>query len=169
MSTRVSAHIKRLRTPVDFDALSPAEGRVEIAKDVLAGLETGRLEALQNVYWNNQSGTSDGPLREQLVDRTCQVCAIGALFIAEVARNNKFDFHFRVDRSEMFDKLSRWFSEDQLTEIECAFECRACRFCNLVRAIEFGKKYADPTARMRAIMENIIANKGDFKPEGATT
>jgi hypothetical protein len=78
----------------------------------------------------------------------------------------------------MRNALGAYFSLWQLQLIETAFEAshgfapippgtpeEEDEYENIRdRAVEFGRAVHDAQARMRAIMENIIANKGTFVP-----
>ena len=72
-----------------------------------------------------------------------------------------------MSRNKMDDRLGRFFDIDQLRLIESAFE--QSEFGNLdydlvERAVEFGNRYKVHGTRLRAIMQNIIDNRGTFVP-----
>ncbi len=108
------------------------------------------------------------------------VCALGAMAYAHIVRKNacttiSFKNGWQTDISMM---LSDIFEKDQLALIEAAFEQTdidsACTLAGLSDAEERdaeefrdgqGCEYNedDPSA-LRLIMQNIIDNKGTFKP-----
>jgi hypothetical protein len=76
--------------------------------------------------------------------------------------------------SQQSPVLLRYFSQRQLDVIEYAFEQGRAGFLESYtdkeikekyQAVEFGQKYWNTTERMRAIMQNIIENKGTFRPD----
>ncbi|RJQ25713.1 hypothetical protein C4577_04945 [Candidatus Parcubacteria bacterium] len=93
---------------------------------------------------------------------------------------------FRVERKGVLDfKLREIFSEKQLLMIESAFERRSMcsnapdnydnsdwskgfgydRVPNYIaEAINFGREFVEAKDRLQAIMQNIIANNGEFVP-----
>lgn len=120
----------------------------------------------------------------------CSVCAKGALFVCLVDRANALkitDLQYDTRSNGTFDGkevdtyLPNLFSENQLELIETAFEGRAYgstlsttnSFSALGAAREFYElfKYSTdeedtkPETILRAIFENMVANKGTFKPE----
>lgn len=128
-------------------------------------------------------------LQDVIKDRgvTCKVCGIGSLFACEVLRNDNFkiqkDYSWQSDATSFIDdetiakRLVGIFDRGQLDLIEAAFEKRIVNDktntledwnedpTNLGdKALNFGKRYHKDNDRMIAIMENIIKNKGTFKP-----
>ncbi len=111
----------------------------------------------------------------------CSACAKGSLLLAFVGRINHFDVNDLTfgnnnpvdDKSHA--KLLEIFDIRQLALIELAFEDtlyieeapdgKLIRFARKTykKASEFWYNYDYSTDRMRAICENIIANKGTFK------
>lgn len=110
----------------------------------------------------------------------CQVCGIGSIFVSKVrmADNTKVTvMTSEIDEtlcpgSDIFDsQLFQVFSPAQLDMIESAFEMHECTNYGtdyadpkIVRSVLFGQRYNDDSDRLQAIMENIIENKGTFKP-----
>ncbi len=174
-----------------------AEARVAIAKDVIKWVKTGRLYANKGSYveyddeeWliTDQQVKDSADLKTVLSDKKCSVCALGACFVATVDRFNKIgcdDLGIHV-HSENLDYgpsgvaglgdshlrkyLHKYFSESQLSLIECAFECSpsfsGASASNRLKASDYsesGNKY-DEDELLIAIMRNIIKNKGTFKP-----
>lgn len=101
--------------------------------------------------------------------KPCSVCALGALFIGSVDKFNKLNFDFKgqdyQDREKILTNLNSSFSQEQLVLIEYAFECWLDPDTKKPGppAI-FGSRYSNDTTRLRAIMNNIITNKGTFIP-----
>lgn len=144
---------------------------VAVAKDVLKHLRYLRLgkRAWDNSYCqSNQSLVVSGSLQRQssILERKCGVCAIGGMFISYIRLFNNVsaeevierDMYHEVDdpffvvRGLIEDKLTGIFSKDQLAQIESEFET--------------GRIWPDLTRRerLRAIMTNIVRNKGTFIP-----
>lgn len=175
-----------------FKKAKPAEKRVMIARDVLAQLRAKKLIARSGIYVSPSPVNSFGecePLadgvpqdfREFMVapvspGAQCTACALGGIFACAVKFKN--DVRTREaaevysDDVEIKRYLDQVFSEAQLELIECAFErsnSHAERQYDpddeeIVTAVRFGKCFSTDEQRMTAIMKNIIANKGTFKP-----
>ncbi len=123
--------------------------------------------------------------KEIMQDRNCRVCALGACFLASLDRYNNVgcsdlvanygnNYHKGQSLSQ-FDTmkyLKRFFAPEQLDLIEAAFEMNVCHRVvlerdniELLKAKKWGDEYFNnPTERLEAIMENIIDNRGTFKP-----
>lgn len=118
---------------------------------------------------------------------SCTCCGIGSLFVGLVDMGDKVKVedvmtkNWRLDEYETYinddsmrEKLRKVFSPDQIGLIETAFEKRQCfdheyfltpESIRLTRlATAFGRKYKKDETRLRAIMLNIIAHRGTFKP-----
>lgn len=116
----------------------------------------------------------------------CDVCGIGSCFTSLVRlgnsvessailyeqENKKVKKHDSIEDTPMRELLEKVFSSSQLTLIECAFE-RSEMHYNQANdtpsfkqnaAVVFGEKYRRDKNRLMAIMQNIIKNKGEFKP-----
>lgn len=184
-----AAKVKRIEK---FEALSPEKQRVRIAKDVIAQLELKKIKATEGTYFE-AFGVSLDPdkgtesQRALQVDnvvksaKQCQVCALGALFTAQVLIKDKLTVEGADGWLDTWENtvgvpgdgarayLEAHFSMDQLDLIESAFEkwTDEDRFgygYNKLKAGKFGEKYRYPRARMIAIMNNIIDNNGTFVP-----
>lgn len=155
-----------------FEKLSSAEQRVAIAKDVIAQLDAERFEAAPGTYVEFSRGARANKERqvcELTAGRTCEVCALGALFVAGVERADKLrvkDLVYGTERgvlrgldgNDCRAYLERFFEYDQLAEIESAFECWGAGLKTRWRLLP-------PDERMRRIMANIIKNYGEFVPD----
>ena len=161
--------------------------RVAIAMDVVGKLKSNKVKAKMN-SWLNFLGTLftkqdiDGgvQLQDKFRDaRGCEACAIGTMFVSavdlyndlkcsEVYRHTLSEYSYAsyLELVDFKHYLLKFFSEDQIHLIECAFEfghggfhaetdeqfCAASMFWNI----------EDPKTRMIAIMSNIIDNNGAF-------
>jgi hypothetical protein len=174
-----------------FASLTKAQKRVAIAKDVLLQLRLEHINAVSGVYLDfpeakqNDVGEclvdSDAPVSAVYNVRDCDVCAKGALFLsaARVKKGKTMrDLMIthdsgNVDANALNDNsivryLSDIFDDQQLWLIEAAFEQNDMRS---MKDIEAGGDYLryhlddSEDERLRAIMLNIIENKGTFKPK----
>lgn len=117
---------------------------------------------------------------------TCSVCALGSLFVSAIDKfnhtklNSGYCVGFSEHKNAMCNPLLKWFSAKQLLLIESTFEnCFGGWESNawyilsgkkylyweesVLPAIEkYYNKYSGPTSRLKAIMNNIIRNKGTF-------
>jgi len=175
---------------------SNKQKRIDIAKDVIAQLAFGKYMPLQNSY----AVLSDvdaldltAELQKELVKvQTCSVCALGALFISDVAKHDRCTVEEAgivderlaygltrttcVEQQPVRKRLRELFSDRQLAMIEMAFEGWEVREITKVESVvdpdfdaynkclAFYHKYKTSTTRMRGIMRNIIKNDGEFIP-----
>lgn len=110
---------------------------------------------------------------------TCTGCAKGGLFTSFVGRANHFKYGEIEDDNQLISsehiKLLEIFSARQLSLIETAFEGsqyleeyegKSISFSQKEydRAVDFNMDYDDSDERLIAICQNIIDNKGTFKP-----
>lgn len=155
---------------------------VKVAKDAIKQLQAKKYLATHEGYCVLPY-VETGSLQKQLPDiKTCNVCAKGAIFASLVKFKNDFDVTawniIKMKSSDNFikteplhEKLSV-FDKDNLNLIELAYEGSKRGVCAFVTfdedsekaAVRFYKTYRDSEKRMIAIMENIIANEGVFKP-----
>ena len=147
--------------------LTPAEMRVLIAQDVIDRVNAGRIRPVIGYYLRKHT-TVDSLLEA----RTCQVCAMGAMFVAHIARFDAVDDLqvAAVERgggSTICDTLGGYFSVTQLRMIEAAFELRSYWLGNddTIRCCEFGRQFKNKRDRLVAILQNVIDHGGKFKPE----
>ena len=173
-----------------FAKMSPAARRVAIAKDVIAALNSKRFVAECGSWaaapWDHDlsaENTCDAVMGAR--GTRCHVCGVGALFVSALRRFDAAKVEDVVDVNEEYDRaeadpgsfggyLEAFFSPRQLSIIECAFELgdvnyadwRGAKLSDKVqaKARAFGEAHDDPKARLRAIMRNIIANRGEFVP-----
>ena len=125
---------------------------------------------------------------------TCNCCALGSLLLSGTRCKNSVDGNSIEDADNAFikDYLDDIFDRDNLMLVEVAFERDTyfdenndidepyeCDFDTkaeykdaakeynslpAVKAVAFGERYKDDTKRLVAILENMIKNKGVFKP-----
>ena len=120
----------------------------------------------------------------------CTVCGIGAAFVAAVKRaddlelkdllnNTRCSWDLQYHPEEFSDSaamrryLRKYFLRRDIALIECAFEQSngfarhegvGCNDPEVDRAVSFGVKFSEDEDRLLAIMQNIVDNKGRFRP-----
>lgn len=106
--------------------------------------------------------------------KPCTVCAIGSLLLGYVDKHNQL----KVPNANIFGyghyyddvavkKLKGVFAEHQLRYMERAFEGREIVSTDLSSveidaATKFHARHFSPTKRLKAILNNVIENKGKF-------
>lgn len=144
---------------------------VTIARDALSLLTAKKLIAESGVYTEPSNKTSarairslasDGQLQPvfQMPTFKCRVCALGALFVAVVIRNNDATFQDFDEQAPMQEVLNPWFDTDQLYLIERAFEGKY--HYRGSPAQQFASRYKADKTRLKVILENVIKNRGEF-------
>lgn len=153
-----------------WDELSVKERAVLLAKDVISLLElSDGVRVSPGTYCRVESETIMDPrgdlkaLFENM--NSCDVCAKGALFVANTLGRNavtgqrvgiEFDFNpdgsFGADINDegLMKSLCKSVGRATADNIEDAFETN------------WSSEYPDPTKRLIAIMETVIANGGKF-------
>lgn len=106
----------------------------------------------------------DGQVKSKLnsVEKQCNVCALGACMLSHIRLNNAVTYE-ELDGMRGYDirgHLSDYFDEDQLDLIENCFE--NIYFSNSANLNGQFNKYQNPSQRLRAIMLNIVRNKGSL-------
>lgn len=189
IKSKTASQVKK--SNAKFKKMTAAEKRVQIAKDVIAQLDTKRLRAFEGVYVRGRGGSSNLKIDPEvfLLDETldtevrdllapqCDVCAKGGLFVAAVDRFDKLKLGDDLcpignhgGCSDPVEYLTGFFEYNQLELIEYAFERGGagdivCGHEDMFKAAEkFGRKFRSDDARMRAIMKNVIKHNGTFKP-----
>lgn len=167
---------KTAKKNAEFKRMSMAEARVAIAKDALSWVREGALVPTSGTYVSTVEGRkplwqefhlydSDAPKFENVQARDvnigpCRVCAKGALLCAKAVRFNHVTARQLAEYSNKY--LKPYFSDRQLDEIEGCFEATDEGWDPPEHA-EWAYKFPDYDDRLRAILRNIIRNKGDFK------
>jgi hypothetical protein len=161
--------------------------RVEIAKDVLKTLRYLSVSTGSYVYGEIRNLKGDSAQKNlPKIRKKCHVCALGACFLSFVKIEKRvkikdithscYPNEVEVDFSFIESKLKKYFGQDQLFKIEAA--------CEQSSAIHGERWYLHDAARFRsrsglldvsekdllkAIMQNIVKNKGTFIPPTETT
>jgi hypothetical protein len=147
-----------------YAAMSRAEKRVAIAKDVIRAIHGKQLIPTHGEYFSLGEPVDSHPedhasLQELLPSLpACNVCAKGAILVCAVARQNKVTFGEAVDwtnfRAEILSRyLGGVFTPNQLNLIEDAFETA------------YNGDQEDTNVTMLRIMKNIVKNGGTLKTE----
>jgi len=166
--------------------MNNAEIIISLAKDVLERLEVTKPKRGKWVHISNNlvfEEELDLEFRDYIRDKECQACALGNLFLAYAnvvnhmpVRTLVFMHDFEtyesaglyIDFERIQCRLETVFSIEQLVLIEIAFELGQGRFRPTSQkewaAHRFGLGLKDSKSRLKAIMENIINNGGEFKP-----
>lgn len=147
-----------------------------IARDVLALLEKKKVLACAGTYFSpNRDHGKEMALQPILEQKTyrCNVCALGAMFVALVVRVNDAtvgDATGWDNDDTMRKKLAPYIGLRQIRLIEAAFESEAGYASSSVisaeaeRAEAFGAGFRSSRPRLEAICKNMLANGGEFKP-----
>lgn len=177
---------------VPFSKLSKAEKRVAIAKDVLQQIRVGKYIAdagryiygvdapdIEDVYYESDIKKNFSKIKE------CKVCAMGACLMSATKFANKLKFQdigsgiSDLNNPQVKSLFKSIFSPVQLLLIERSFEGRTggstvgCDVFGLdefdfnqqiEKCSDFYHEYPTDEDRLVGIMNNIIENKGTFKP-----
>jgi hypothetical protein len=161
--------------------------RVQIAKDVIAQLNAKRFTAAPGVYLHSRSLSEACDANPQAAANRenigkCSVCALGAVFVAVAERHNHISVRDAIFGSSnmLVDYIDNrvGFGRGQMRLMECAFErctlgsgavtrkdaIAAVAFASKAIAASRAVRQSDAEKIMRAIMRNVIANNGTFKP-----
>jgi ribosomal protein S27AE len=108
------------------------------------------------------------------LEKNCPACALGNMMLSHVRLFDQVTLdQLTGDREDITDVLEDYFDSDQLYLIEIAFESDATFYNrgneDREKAGIYARKYENPKHRLRAIMVNIIKNKGTFSPEDFRT
>lgn len=167
-----------------FVRMSPDRQRVQIARDILAQIETNRFIAKSGTYlrlfdgakanklfypWGAISSDETARLSAEakqtqiqtaLANIRCKVCAIGSAFVAAVDRANECTVsQMRGTNDDFYMRryLRKWFSTKQLGLIESAFE-RDTNFAARRRVLASERAAAvDFGRRIQSDRERLIA------------
>lgn len=167
--------------------------RMIIAADVIIQIEAGRYIPKSGVYLGVLSPGGDyiAPKfyrsskknkKVAAIIKDCYVCEVGGLFLSSVSLNNSFSgvldsIYSRItDDGKLKNHLKKYFSKEQLNDIEEAFEWndnidnyfeeRAKYFHNqkTIRNRRYRSRFNldDDKDAMIHILKNLIRNKGFF-------
>lgn len=161
---------------------------IKPSNGIYVDFESGRLT---KVLGNEDLSNKELKPYIPKIRKNCHVCALGACFLSHVGLFNKFKIgNMGVLSQEYYETIksrqSTGYEGDEIKAvmlkslgkknialIESAFEAAEMGDDDYGRdtdaAILFGNKYqSGPDGgnrkRLKAIMENLIENKGDFKP-----
>lgn len=103
----------------------------------------------------------------------CKVCARGAMLISRARLLNDYKLPNYSDQScyvlkntaRDFGKFNAFLIENAYQQEQRAFPRMAGDKSIIAAAEKFGKKYRSDRGRFKAIMENVVANKGVFRPD----
>ncbi len=144
-------------TKKELSKLTDAEKRVLVAQDVLDQLGL-TLMAQRSTYV--ESHEFESASAREIIDNTCNVCAVGAAFVAYARRFRPRGVTLgaiEALESNQPGPLGKLFPKPMLHEMEELFE--------------FWHPYEEtlsdytPTERLRLIMQNIVDNEGELLPE----
>jgi hypothetical protein len=136
---------------------------VAIAKDVLKHLKLFKPTQGTYVYFSGEEKEEMRGMQAQdhidQLQKKCVVCALGACFLSYIRLENQVTVGdvYSGNYSVMMEKLKTAFEPSQLSLIESAFE----HDYRESRPWWKGRPY--PRTRLKAIMANIVKNKGTFK------
>jgi hypothetical protein len=152
----------------------------QLAKDVLfllskrpklLDVENGsyfRIEEDINEQVNKTNQINDLQDALRLSAMKCEVCALGAFFVAKVLRKDACAYSDDIYRNVISNHLKSIISPEQMGLIEAAFEkdsyFSSAPYDVAQEAVDFGRKYYDSKSRLKAICQNIIDNRGVFRP-----
>lgn len=172
-------------TKKDFDTLPIAQQRVLIAQDLIARLDAKTFAAKKGTYLAVDIAKRDIDIDAELkallrkTRKPCRGCQLGGMFVCAIDRHNALKltdmaftsvtllkYHHRwVHGDDIRLYLTRWFSLQTLAEIEAAFEGWAYGHSSVFNYTSFAGQFTNPEDRMRLIAENIVRNRGAFKPK----
>jgi len=154
---------------------------IAIAKDVLEQLNK-MIVASGTTYYEppyDQDYIEDCVSAQDHIDgltKNCTVCALGACLLSYVRLYNDVKI-WELRRgilSTLNNTVKKIFGMKQMQLIESAFEGQQPMISDFSEqelsdaevdaAINFGERYVKSKSKLRAIMKNIIANGGVFKP-----
>lgn len=145
-----------------FLKATPAQQRVMLAEDVIAGLDSGEYRARSGTY------LAQHDVDDHTAER-CIGCALGLTFVACLsATGGRVSVHTPVH--VMRSTLSM-FSEETLLQMEAAFEgwgAEASRGGNAeteaFNRSSGGERFDDDEKCLRRVMLNVIRHRGEFVP-----
>jgi hypothetical protein len=179
-------NIMKAKAKIAFGRMSAAAKRVAIAKDVIAQIRAKQYRIKCGIWLSVDGIDTDvgveGACQAALLGQEikiepakCDCCALGAAMASSLRLFNIGEFCNDVELGDLTKQLGKFFSKEQMGLIEATFECRSEPLCELAPEgkDEFSDLFIYNTARFRrmtcenraiAIFENIIKNKGTFKP-----
>ena len=186
---------------IAFKKANKQQKRVLIAQDVLAQLKANRYIAENGIFVeysvrdNSVYHDDNGSVQTLFATgdiKTCNVCALGGMFMSCTNLNNNTtldqlvsegsDIGSAIKNDQKFSNgLDKFFTKNQLMLIEIYFENHAGYFSSYEGTIDidssfyksidldhvnaFYESYCDDKRRLTAIMQNIVDNNGTFVPK----
>lgn len=173
--------------------LSKRQMAVAVAEDVLKRLRRRKNPIVACPGWYVSAPYQPLSIGSDLQDHVdamvdtgrCRVCALGAALLSKaklfdkVPSNSIFTQTYGgptvwTNQHDVRENLKDVFSLSVLKRMEAAFEV-SYRVVggdsvsgDVYGAVVFGSQFQDPKKRMRAIMENVVANGGEFVVNRAT-
>ena len=166
-----------------YKQMSRKEKKIAIAKDVIANIHLKNLNIQSgNAYMDSGEIYVEDDLEvlckylpsekvAELLRPKCEFCALGAMMICKVAKFNNYEFNHNsyIDRDTTTEALKDAFSEDELEDIEAAFELWSDRSGRVIslpdNIIKNWESIKNAEDRLLAIMQSIIDHNGVFRPE----
>lgn len=174
-----------------FKSMNQKAQRIAIAKDVIAQMNSKKYHPRGGIYIdlylekNNCEFEGVKPLHEVVkATQMCDVCAIGAMCLSAATVFDGVEWNGQQSRywgsdgceqdSNIRKVLHQFFDEQQLALIEAAFEgdSRHPEWINdfvsdddLETCYRFADEHWGHQERLQLIMQNIINNDGEFRPE----
>ena len=170
----------------EFEKMTPAKQRVEIAEDCLARISIGQFEPETGCTFSKSVENYRGSVKDVINDEdslfNCSVCAKGGLFMSYVGRVNTLDFgdlerDHKIESGDM-KFLTNLFEPNQLEIMEVFFEGvrygeygelepRIATTANITKKElqtldDITDVYYTPKKRLEYICKNLIENKGTF-------
>ena len=171
--------MKTLTKKKSIESMTKEEARIAICKDVLRHLRSLRVKSgngyLVDRAWADGGcelppATDDAQKHVGKITKRCEVCALGGMMLSfirlfdDVPMKKLIDFYgneIGCERDYLISKLKRYFTPDQLYQIEYAFEHGAGL---KDRFNVYSGDPEDDKNRLRATMLNVIRNGGKFVP-----
>jgi hypothetical protein len=167
---------------------------VAIAKDVLKQLKLNKLRITCGYYLTGDVKTpklldtsEDAQKYVDLIQKHCDVCAKGAAILSyarlydniSLAKLGMYPLRGGDNSQTICGGSKNWgdmykiFGLENINKIEAAFEGYGYWNCNgnkhpdpreIIKVESYEPAYPKPADRLRAIMINVVRNKGVFKP-----
>lgn len=162
--------------------------RIAVIKDAIKQVKQGKYTVLaQNGYvrftqeFKGQGACELNVQAKPLISGNkldidaCEVCAKGALLVSQVRRENVLTLKQLENAGARNGRLDALFSKTNLDNVEAYFEGAYFEGSNTTKSFKVQKNAVSPTefheqneddrGRLLIILENMLANKGKFKPK----
>lgn len=154
-----------------FQKLSPAKKRVTIAEDVIAQLKAKALIARHGTYVEPKKELNDkrnaaltGIDLSVVIPyfEACDVCAVGSVMICTIMRDDHvtYDGNDSAIDSEVHTNAARFFTEDQVHDMELIFEGWRAQSWS---GEDWFPHDLEAGAILTLIMQNVIDSGGSFE------